>query len=457
MKIAGCSALLVVVLDLTVTAAPAGRAITYAEAKGVLDVLRVELLPAELQGLPLAERESAWPVWVARRDEAIRERLDRGDEDAVVTLLLFGVTFTTQPRYSFAAWAGPTPPPGRAEEIVAADPAVRRRIADLAAAAATPGDNERLQFARHVLDRRGITPVTPSGRQAAEQFLLGALQRMLAEYDEYFRERALGATLFRQRGLASDTSIHTAFAIDRALADLAARKRIGPGGVRRVAVIGPGLDFADKQEGLDFYPVQTIQPFAAIDSLVQLGLADPQAVRTATFDLNPRINQHIAVAAEAARAGRPYTLQLPRDDAQRWHSDLVAYWERLGGQIGEPTTPMALPPGAPAVRMRAVRIRPAVVQTLVPSDLNIVLQRPDPMANDEKFDLVVATNILLYYDVFEQSLALANIASMLRPGGHLLTNTPVFELPTIPMRLVGETAVSYVEGGRDWILWYERQ
>jgi hypothetical protein len=43
--------------------------------------------------------------------------------------------------------------------------------------------------------------------------------------------------------------------------------------------VGPGLDFADKQEGYDFYPLQTIQPFAVIDSLRVRKLAPPMAPR----------------------------------------------------------------------------------------------------------------------------------------------------------------------------------
>ena len=74
---------------------------------------------------------------------------------------------------------------------------------------------------------------------------------------------------------------------------------------------------------------------------------------------------------------------------------------------------------------------------------------------DQPFDLVHATNDLVYYDVFEQALAHANIASMLRPGGLLLTNTAV--LPTPPMKAsasylrVPHTAQRY-----DDMFWYER-
>ena len=105
----------------------------------------------------------------------------------------------------------------------------------------------------------------------------------------------------------------------------------------------------------------------------------------------------------------------------------------------------------------SIRIRPDVVAGITPRDANIVLQRLEPARDDQRFDLVIATNILIYYDVFEQSLALSNIAHMLRPGGWLLTNTPLFELPEVPMRVAGETKVSYTPGGNDWVVWYRRE
>jgi len=108
---------------------------------------------------------------------------------------------------------------------------------------------------------------------------------------------------------------------------------------------------------------------------------------------------------------------------------------------------------------RFVRVRPEIVQSITPADLNIVLQRVEPLAAGERYDLMVATNILVYYDVFEQSLAMANVAKMLKPGGLLLTNSPVFELPATPMRSVGFTDVLYErrDAGRDRVFWYQRQ
>jgi hypothetical protein len=426
--------------------------IPYSDAKPILDTLKADLLPAQLRALTPAQREAAWPQWVSQRDAEIRARLAAGDEDSVITFLLFGVTFTSQPRYSFAAAAA-----GRAADAVAADPAVQRRITDMVAGIAAPGANERLQFARRVIERHGIDVATAAGKQGAEQVLRDALTRMLADYDTYFRDSSPGATLFRNRGLSSDTSIYAAFAIDAALKDVAAMGVLRPGSVRRVAVIGPGLDFTDKQEGYDFYPLQTIQPFAVIDSLRARNLAAARDFQMTTFDLNPRVNDHIDAAKRRAQGGAAYTVQLPRDATQRWQRELLSYWTRVGDRIGESVRPTAPPPAAGRVDVRAVRIRPDVVETITARDLDIILQRPDPLPESERFDLVIATNILIYYDVFEQSLALANFARMLHSGGLLLTNNPLFELPAIPVHQIGETKATYTDAGFDWIAWYQRE
>ena len=196
-------------------------------------------------------------------------------------------------------------------------------------------------------------------------------------------------------------------------------------------MIGPGLDFTNKAEGYDFYPLQTIQPFALADSLVRTGLATAADLRMTTFDLSPRVNQHLETARDRALQGTPYDLQLPLDaddSTHHWTPELVSYWQHFGERIG--SSIQALAPPAPGLRVRAIRIPPDVMKYVAPRDLNIVVQR---LAGSEPpaFDLVVATNILVYYDAFEQGLALANVASLLRPGGYFVTNYVVY--PTPPM------------------------
>ena len=149
-------------------------------------------------------------------------------------------------------------------------------------------------------------------------------------------------------------------------------------------------------------------------------------------------------------------LQLPRETAFVWNPLLVKFWEELGDRIGSPADAATAPRG---VQIRAVRVRPEVVRSITAEDVNVVLQRVEPLPALERYDVIVATNILVYYDVFEQSLAMANIARMLKPGGILLTNSPVFELPSTPMRSVGFTDVLYEQrdAARDRIFWDQRQ
>lgn len=198
-----------------------------------------------------------------------------------------------------------------------------------------------------------------------------------------------------------------------------------PRSMQRIAIVGPGLDFANKEKGNDFYPPQTMQPFAVLNSLVRLGVTDPNTVEIYTLDISSDVNSHIAWAKKNAAAGRSYTVQLPWNTAARqtpeYRKSFIEYWERLGDQIGEPVPPIAVPDAAAETQTRAVKIRPAIVLRLIPLDMNIVYQRLC-LAPQQAFDLVIGTNIFIYYSAFEQSLARANIAAMLKRGGHLLSN-----------------------------------
>jgi hypothetical protein len=96
-----------------------------------------------------------------------------------------------------------------------------------------------------------------------------------------------------------------------------------------------------------------------------------------------------------------------------------------------------------------------VTRTLVPRDVNVVLERL-ALEDDDRFDLVVATNVLLYYEPFEQALALRNIGAMLRPGGSLLSNQAI--VPIAPFATeVGHEAVAYSDRQFDHVFWYQRR
>ena len=435
--------------------------ISYGDARPILERL-APVLPSELRAKSATEIESVWGDWVARRNADIRARLERGDEDSVINFLLFGTTFTRLPRaLNDSARIGGRE---RAAEIV------RGRLSDLTAALASPGTNERLQFARALVQRRGIDPATPSGRDQARTYFRSLMTRMVGETDSYARaiqsarggaELAVRSTLYQTRGLSSDTSIRPDFAIDQTLDALASKRQLATGSVRRVGIIGPGLDFTDKAEGYDFYPQQTTQPFSVIDSLLRLGLARAGDLRVTTFDLSPRVNLHLDAARQRARSGAAYTVMLPRDTDERWTSGLSAFWKSFGRRIGDEGKVGPSPPSSPpsGIAARAVRVRPEVVLAIDVRDVNVVVERLVPASDEERFDIIVATNILVYYDVFEQSLALANIASMLRPGGFLLSNNVLVELPVIPVRAVGDTRTMYSDrpDDSDDVIWYRRQ
>lgn len=458
-----------VALALWMPAVPLGAApqaaapktpIPYVDAGPVIEAVRGSL-PTELTGKTPADLESSWSGWVSRRDTAIRIRLERGDEDSIVFLWHYGTSFTKLPPVTERNLA-------RLGGASAAEAIVQKRMEDLLSGIASPGADERLRFARQVVERKDINPLTTAGKAQMRLYLLELRQRVLAEYEENKRTlesatlldpvAALAAylTMFRDRGLSSDTSLLPAFAIDQALESIKAEGTLGAGGVRRAAIIGPGLDFANKDDGYDFYPQQTIQPIALMDSLVRVGLAKPQDLLVTTFDLSPRINQHIEATRERARAGVGYTLHLPLQGEEEWNPDLLAYWRRLGGSIGTDVEPLPAPASAGKIQVRAVRIPPARVLSIAPRDLNIVVERLEPLAADEQFDLIVATNVLVYYDVFEQELALVNLGKMLRPGGVFLSNTPV--PPMAPMTLSDRyTTVSYNPRQRDYVFRYQRQ
>ncbi len=154
-----------------------------------------------------------------------------------------------------------------------------------------------------------------------------------------------------------------------------------------------------------------------------------------------------------------YVIQLPRQAATPWPADLIAYWRSLGDRVGAEVAPIRPPQmfqpinGRQGLETRAVRIRPDVVLTCQPVDLNIVLERIH-LAEADRFDLMVGTNIFIYYDAFERSLALENAGAMLKPGGLLLTNDRLPEVPGGSMRQAGLTDVQY---NRDSVGWYRKQ
>ena len=250
-----------------------------------------------LAGVPAAGRPSAWDAWVRRRAADVTARILRGEEDSLAYLLMFGTSFTKAPRMTreFLARAAATPPaagapvPGAPSGLARAFEA---RLADLLSALESPGSDERLSWADATLARLGYRFGSPDDRARVGEDLLRNLSRVIQESTRLSQtlqaaeragdrnsELAQRARLFADRGLAPDTSWTINFALAGALGALKDASVLRAGTVRRVAIVGPGLDFADKDEGHDYYPPQSLQPFAVIDALLASALPRPRGRR----------------------------------------------------------------------------------------------------------------------------------------------------------------------------------
>ena len=74
-----------------------------------------------------------------------------------------------------------------ASVLAAATSVVRGRITDLVDGIASPDGNERLQFARRLVERRGINPKASDGKAQVRRFVVETMRRMVGEVDGYVR------------------------------------------------------------------------------------------------------------------------------------------------------------------------------------------------------------------------------------------------------------------------------
>jgi hypothetical protein len=393
------------------------------------DFMPLEAAQPILQGLPdavPADLKSSMPLdnakwldWMQTRDRAIRDRVTQGEEDTLTNLLRLGVTFTKEYPITTEYMA-------RYGESTLVNSFAENRANDLIRALAGPTKNPGILEMRELLQKKGFTLRTPAGRQAIKKYLLANLARMR---QDYLRSRESAKAnrfqMFQDRGISTDSSLWPNFLIDQHLKQMVEKGLLKPGSVHRVAIVGPGLDFVNKNAGTDFYPPQTIQPFAVLDSLAKFGLANPASIELYTFDISRRVNVHIDRARKNASTGKPYTVQLHWRPSQQWgptlSQDFTAYWSTLGSHVGKPVAPARVPAEASDLKVRAVAVSPAVIQRITPVDMNAVFQRV-PVTPDQQFDLIIGTDIFVYYGTLEQSLARVNVASMLKPGGYLLSD-----------------------------------
>ena len=178
--------------------------VSFATVKSVLEALANEL--PELK----EANEAKWKAWAQHEDDIIRARLEQGALDSMINLLLFGTSFTTQPRVITMHDSD--------------DAVVQSRLNDLLQGLRNPGKNERLIFLRNVLRGSGMDPDSSAGYEKTKTFVLENLRRVVQEqntfqkkFDEATRENnqedglSERSRVFRDRGISLDTTILSSF------------------------------------------------------------------------------------------------------------------------------------------------------------------------------------------------------------------------------------------------------
>jgi hypothetical protein len=364
-----------------------------------------------------------WPDWIQRHDREIRLRLIRGEEDTLTDFLRFGLSFTKQPSISNRELT-------EYDRSTTIRATAERRVDDLVSAMVSPGKNERVAQTRAFIEGKGFVLQSRESTDKLKAYLLRNLLRMREEFVQYLHQPS-GANpyeIFKDRGISLHTNLWPDFLIDVHLRHMVEAGLLKPGSIKRVAIVGPGLDFSNKE--------------------------------VYTLDISPNVNLHIQQARERAGAGDPYVLQLPWNTAaplaQEYRSRFERYWQSLGENIGESTAPVAVPaPLTDRTKTKAVKIRTEVVGRIHALDLDVVCQHLE-LPDDQGFDLVIGTNVFLYYGLFDQLLTRSNIALMLKPGGFLLSND---KLPdTVPELLKNSLVTSQTVGqSPEFMFSYQRQ
>ncbi len=119
------------------------------------------------------------------------------------------------------------------------------------------------------------------------------------------------ANLYRTRGLSTDTAVEAGFLVSFGVGIL---KALDPDRrIRRVLIVGPGLDLAPRTGFLEASPPESYQPWAVMDALVSHGLARFGDLEVVGADINPRVVSHLRRAHDTPPDAQPHD----RDSRQR--------------------------------------------------------------------------------------------------------------------------------------------
>ena len=342
-----------------------------------------------------------------RGDNARRVR--EGDLDHLIFYALQSTQFTK---------LVPIEPALSAKALVEGDnripPDARARILQLLEALASSSTDPRVTYFRAL-----VQSTFPNVNEREDALLNEYRRTMKFVYNKEFVAQRIGpdavADLYRTRGLSTDTAVEAGFVVYNGLGIL---KSLDPAHrIRRVLIIGPGLDLAPRTGLVESAPPESYQPWTVIDALLSLGLSRLGDLTVIGGDINPRVVDHLARARTS-----PPLLTLVSGIAESATVHLTNEYRVYFNQIGTVIADGFLPPRSDVSGHLFKTIHPPadVARSLSAEELDVVTAR----LSGSPFDLIIATNILPYFDDTQLMLAMSNVASMLAPGGVFMHNEP---------------------------------
>ena len=351
-------------------------------------------------------------------------RVREGDLDHLIFYALQSTRFTTlpviEPALSARALVEGLDAPGREAFVRTAGPepripaAERARLAALLHALDSSSSDPRIVYFRRLVETS-----FPDRRQREAGLVREYLRVVRFVYKkEFIAQRAehapdAVAELYRTRGLSTDTAVEAGYVVSLGLGVL---KSLTPGTrIRRVLIIGPGLDLAPRTALVEDGPPESYQPWAIIDALLTLGLSRVDDLEVVGADINPRVVEHLR-RAQASPPTLTLVSEIAETDRIAFTPDFRDYFATLGRSVGNVRA--ASSAGLAGHLRKVVRVGAGAARTLRAEQLDVVTERLE----GRPFDLVVVTNVLPYFDDVQLMLAMRNIAGMLAPGGVLLHN-----------------------------------
>ena len=184
------------------------------------------------------------------------------------------------------------------------------------------------------------------------------------------------------------------------------------------------------------YPPQSLQPFTVADSLLRCGLASRASLQITTLDISPRVKRTCRAASQSA-----YRLVFPWNVDAGWTDEAAAYGSGRATVLGRHSrsTVATVPRG---LRARGISVAPGILRRLARSRRASCRTGWCCRSASGSSRARVPRAPLLRH--VRADVGGSGIADMLRPGGALLTNDAVLEVPEVPMRSGGYLTVRYL-------------